>query len=66
MSRSIDDIENELHELQGAYLDEEDEVEQMKIVSKFTALLQEATGIDGVDRVAANVTINNWTREDSL
>lgn len=61
--RDIEAIEDELDELQATYLDTEDEVEQMKIESKFTRLLQEATEIDGRDRVAANVTITNWTRD---
>lgn len=63
MSRSIEEIEDELDALQGAYLEEEDEVEQMKLVSRFTTLLQEATDTDGIDRIAANVNITNWTRE---
>lgn len=61
--RDIEEIENELDELQSAYLDAEDDVEQMKIESKFTQLLIEATSVDGRERVSANVTITNWTRE---
>ncbi len=62
--RDIEDIENELDELQAAYLDAEDEVEQMKLESKFTQLLLEATEVDGKDRIAANITITNWSRAD--
>lgn len=61
--REIEVVEDELDELQAAYLEAEDEIEQMKLESKFTQLLMEATEIDGRDRVAANVTITNWTRE---
>ncbi len=60
--RKIEDVENDLDELQSAYLEAEDDAEQMKLESKFTKLLIEATEIDGRDRVAANVTITNWTR----
>ncbi|MES2525564.1 MAG: hypothetical protein V4598_00695 [Bdellovibrionota bacterium] len=61
--REIEEVEDELDELQSAYLDAEDDSEQMKLESKFMQLLMEATEIDGRDRVAANVTITNWTRE---
>ncbi len=61
--RAIETVEDELDELQAAYLEAEDEIEQMKLESKFMQLLREATEIDGRDRIAANVTITNWTRE---
>lgn len=61
--RKIEEVENELDELQAAYLDAEDETDLMKLESKFMQLLMEATEIDGKDRVAANITITNWTRE---
>lgn len=61
--REIEEVENELDKLQAAYLEAEDESELMKLESKFMQLLIEATEIDGKDRVAANVTITNWTRE---
>ncbi len=60
--REIEIVENELDQLQSAYLDAEDDTELMKLESKFMQLLTEATEIDGRDRVAANVTITNWTR----
>lgn len=61
--RELEEVETELDELQAAYLDAEDETELMRLESKFMQLLMEATEIDGRDRVAANVTITNWTRE---
>ncbi len=61
--RKIEVLEDELDELQSAYLVTEDDTEQMRLESKFMRLLMEATQIDGRDRVAANVTITNWTRE---
>lgn len=61
--RDIEVIEDELDEIQSAYLEAEDEVEQMKLESKFTHLLLEATNVDGKERISANVTITNWTRE---
>ena len=61
--REIEIVEDELDELQSAYLDAEDDSELMRLESKFMQLLMEATEIDGRDRVAANVTITNWTRE---
>ncbi len=61
--RKIEIVEDELDELQSAYLEAEDDTELMKLESKFMQLLLEATEIDGRDRVAANVTITNWTRE---
>ncbi len=61
--RGIEIVEDELDELQSAYLDAEDDSELMRLESKFMQLLMEATENDGRDRVAANVTITNWTRE---
>lgn len=61
--RSLEEIEDELDNLQLAYLEEEDEARQMALVSSFTRALQEATAVDHRDRVAANVTIHNWVRE---
>jgi hypothetical protein len=61
--RDIKEIENELDELQSAYLEAEEEHEQMKLESKFMQLLKEATETDGKDRISANVTITNWSRE---
>lgn len=62
--REIEIVEDELDELQAAYLEAEDDTELMKLESKFMKLLMEATEIDGRDRIAANVTITNWTREE--
>lgn len=64
--KDIEEIENELENLQSAYLDAEDEVEQMKIEIKFTRLLTEATELDGKERVSAKVTITNWARESDI
>ncbi len=62
MERSIDDIEDDLDRLQEAYLEEEDDEAQIHLSLKFSYLLQEATDADGVDRLAASVTIHNWVR----
>jgi hypothetical protein len=62
MKRLIHEIQDELDVLQIAYINEDDEIEQLEIVRKFTALLKEATDTDHVDRVAAGVNINNWSR----
>ena len=59
----IDEIEDRLDKLQAAYIDQEDEIEQIELVRQFTLLLREATDLDGIDRVSAGITINNWTRE---
>lgn len=64
--RDIHTVEDELDKLQSAYLDSDDERELMRLESKFMQLLQEATEIDGRDRVAANVTITNWTRDQEI
>lgn len=65
MNRTLEQIEDELDTLQIAYIEEEDEIRQMSLVSKFTQCLQEATDLDGVDRIAQNVTITNWSRTQS-
>lgn len=62
MERNIEIIEDELNELQLAYINEEDDIKQMQIERKFTTRLEEATSLDGVLRVEVGVTINNWTR----
>ncbi len=62
MKRLIHVIEDELDELQIAYINEDDEIEQLEIVRKFTGLLKEATDTDHIDRIAAGVNINNWVR----
>ncbi len=61
--RELTVVEDELYELQSAYLDAEDDSELMKLENKFMQLLREATDIDGRDRIAANVTITNWVRD---
>jgi hypothetical protein len=63
MSRQIDEIEDELDNLQLAYINEDDDVKQMEIVRKFMEGLREATDVDQKDRIAASVTIHNWTRD---
>lgn len=65
MSRSIEEIEDDLDEVQLAYINEEDDMVQMELERKFDQLLDEATILDGVLRIAAGVTINNWTRLSS-
>ena len=61
--KTLDEVEDELDCLQLAYINEEDDRKQTTLVRKFTALLDEATEIDGRLRNAAGVTIHNWTRE---
>lgn len=61
--RAISAIEDDLDKLQVAYIDEEDEIKQMKIVRRFDQLLKEATDTDQIDRIAAGVTIHNWVRD---
>jgi hypothetical protein len=62
MDRPIKEIEDELDALQLEYVNEDDEFVQMDIERKFVQCLEEATAADGVLRVAAGITINNWTR----
>ncbi len=64
MNLTLEEIEDELDALQVAYIDEEDEVRQLEIVRKFSLLLKMATDLDSVDRIAAGVTITNWTRAE--
>lgn len=64
MNRSLEEIEEELDELQEAYVEEEDEVKRRQIERRFDLCLDEATELDGILRVAAGVTIVNWTKED--
>jgi hypothetical protein len=63
--KTIEDIEQELEELQLAYIDEDDDIRQMELERKFTYKLMEATKIDGIDRLSMNVTIHNWVRQES-
>ena len=63
IERSVEEIEDELDELQIAYINEEDEVQQMEIVRRFSQCLKEATDIDHQDRIAAGITITNWIRD---
>lgn len=64
MKRTLKTIEDELDQLQLRYINEEDDMRQMEIERKFDQLLDEATSLDGVLRIAAGVTINNWTRSE--
>lgn len=64
--KAISAIEDDLDKLQVAYIDEEDEIKQMKIIRRFDQLLQEATDTDQIDRIAAGVTVHNWVRETSV
>ena len=60
--RDIETIEDELDELQQAYIDEEDEGAQLEMEIRFARLLDEATELDGILRNAVGVTITNWVR----
>ncbi len=64
MERTLEKIEDELDKLQLDYINEEDDRRQMDIERKFDYLLDEATILDGVLRIAAGVTVNNWTRTE--
>ena len=64
MERTLETIEDELDKFQLSYIDEEDDMRQMEIERKFDQLLDEATILDGMLRIAAGVTINNWTRTE--
>lgn len=64
MNRTLETIEDDLDEVQLAYINEEDDIRQMELERKFDQLLDEATTLDGVLRIAAGVTINNWTRTE--
>ena len=65
MKRTMEEIEAELDALQIEYIGEDDEVLQLDINRRFSALRNEATELDGVLRVSAGVTINNWVKESS-
>lgn len=60
--RTLEQIEDELDELQQAYIDEEDDDAQLVLEFRFARLLDEATEIDGILRNAVGVTITNWVR----
>lgn len=60
--RTLEQIEDELDELQKAYLEEEDDEAQLGLEIRFARLLDEATEIDGVLRTAVGVTLTNWVR----
>lgn len=60
--RTLEEIEDELDELQQAYIREEDDDAQLKLELKFDRLLEEATDVDGVLRLAIGVNITNWVR----
>lgn len=62
--KTLQAIELALSELQISYVEEDDEIAQLEIVRRFTLLLQKATEVDGVERLSAGVTINNWTPEE--
>jgi hypothetical protein len=63
LKRAVSAIEDDLDKLQIAYIDEEDDIKQMKIVRTFDQFLKEATDADQIDRIAAGVTIHNWVKE---
>ena len=65
LKRAVSAIEDDLDKLQIAYIDEEDDIKQMKIVRRFDQFLKEATDTDQIDRIAAGVTIHNWIKETS-
>lgn len=60
--RPIEEIEDELDELQQAYIREDDDDALLELELKFARLLDEATEVDGVLRNAVGVTITNWVR----
>lgn len=62
-SKTIEEIEDELDQIQIAYIDEDDEFIQLDLERKFSYLLDEATAIDGILRTAAGITITNWVRD---
>lgn len=63
MTRTLSEIEDDLDRFQILYINQDDEREQMVIERKFCLLLDEATALDGVLRIANGVTITNWVRE---
>lgn len=64
MKRTFKDIEDDLDHVQLDYLNEEDDMKLMELEREFDQLLDEASTMDGVLRIAAGVTINNWTRTE--
>ena len=64
MKRTSKDIEDDLDHVQLDYLNEEDDMKLMELEREFDQLLDEASTMDGVLRIAAGVTINNWTRTE--
>ena len=60
--KTFSEIEGELDALQLAYINSDDEVEQLEIVRKFMDRLRAATQIDQIDRIGEGITIHNWTR----
>lgn len=60
--RTIEEIEDELDELQQAYITEDDDVRLMELERKFAMLCDEATEVDGRLRNAVGVVITNWVR----
>lgn len=60
-TKTLEQITAELDDLQQRYVEEEDEMLLMKMERQFGRLLQDATDLDGVDRIAAGITIHNWT-----
>jgi hypothetical protein len=64
MERTLKLIEDELDRLQLSYINEEDDMKHMEIERKFDQLLDEATTLDGILRIAAGLTINNWIRSE--
>jgi hypothetical protein len=60
--RTIEDIEDDLDELQQAYIAEDDDMLLMELERKFAVLLDEATEVDGRLRNAVGVVITNWVR----
>lgn len=60
--RTVEQIEDELDELQKAYLEEDDDEAQLGLEIRFARLLDEATELDGVLRTAVGVTLTNWVR----
>jgi hypothetical protein len=60
--RTIEEIEDDLDELQQAYITEDDDVRLMELERKFAMLCDEATEVDGRLRNAVGVVITNWVR----
>lgn len=60
--RTIEEIEDDLDELQQAYIAEDDDILLMELERKFAVLLDEATEVDGRLRNAVGVVITNWVR----